>query len=72
MVYPALFLVVYALMGRSYPRFRRTITWTVVIFALASFALATVLTLGIRIFPLPTRLSFLELHFECGNFLLEP
>lgn len=70
MVYPALFLVVYALMGRSYPRFRRTITWTVVIFALASFALATVLTLGIRIFPLPTRLSFFGTPFRMWELLV--
>ena len=69
LAYPAAILVMHRLLKRDFNRVLKYFFWTIIIISLVSFAFASLLSLGFRITPLPTRVGFFGTPFRAWEFL---
>ena len=70
LAFPAALLLVFRTADRDFRRFRRLFITVVVGIAIVSFTFASLLSLGFRVFPLPTRLSFFGTPFRMWELLI--
>ena len=69
LVYPAFLLILFRISKRNQARFTKYFLRSVVIASLISFAFAALLSLGVRLTPLPTRVGFFGAPFRAWEFL---
>ena len=70
LAFPAALLLIFRVADRDFRRFRRLFITVAVGITLVSFTFASLLSLGFRIFPLPTRLSFFGTPFRMWELLI--
>lgn len=69
LVYPAFLFVLFRISKRNQARFTKSFLGSIIIVSLVSFAISALLSLGVRITPLPTRIGFFGTPFRAWEFL---
>jgi peptidoglycan/LPS O-acetylase OafA/YrhL len=70
LVYPVAILILHRFLKKDFNRFLRYLWWLVILVLVLSFITASLLVLGFRLTPLPTRVGFFGTPFRAWEFLM--